>query len=184
METEKMVTESTQWTPEKLAAFNKGRRPHQQMIRVINPNTKIKERYVSRKNFEKTLRKEGWFEIGADENIAQHLMKNRPKTPAELVLEEENERLRVFEEENERLKAEMAALRNGTTTTQAPQPPTFALNTNPGFNLERTVPEITAEVNTIERVATLNEIMSAEVAGQNRKGVLSAIENRINEIGK
>lgn len=169
-----MVTESTQWTPEKLAAFNKGRRPHQQMIRVINPNTKIKERYVSRKNFEKTLRKEGWFEIGADENIAQHLMKNRPKTPAELVLEEENRKLREM----------LAQKDNGSDQTKPNEPTTFALNTNPGFNLERTVPEITAEVNTIERVATLNEIMSAEVAGQNRKGVLSAIENRINEIGK
>lgn len=171
-----MVKGSTIWTPEKLAAFNKGLSSRQQMIRIINPNAKVKERFVARRNFENVFKKQGWFEIGADENIAQHLMKNREKTPAELVLEQENERL----------KAEMAALKNGADQTKKPEPTTFGLNTNAApldFNLERNVPEITADINGIERVATLNEIMSAEVGGQNRKGVLSAIENRINEIG-
>lgn len=181
METEKMVKQSAIWTAERLAAFNKGRASHQQMIRVINPNAQIKERFISRRNFEKVFKKEGWFEIGAGEDIAQHLMKNREKTPAELVLEAENERL----------KEEMARLRNGSTSTPAPAseptpPPTFSLPTTPpdpvDFDLTRNAIDIATDLETIDRVAVLNEILAAEKGGQDRAGVKQSIIKRITEL--
>lgn len=172
-----MVKGSTIWTPEKLAAFNKGLPSRQQMIRIVNPNAKVKERFVARRNFERVFKKDGWFEIGAGEDIAQHLMKNREKTPAELVLEQENERL----------KAEMAALKNGTDqTAPASEPPTFSLSNPPGtpidFNLERNATEIAADLETIDRVAVLNEILAAEKGGQDRAGVKQSIVKRITDL--
>lgn len=174
-----MVKQSAIWTAERLAAFNKGRASHQQMIRVINPNAQIKERFISRRNFEKVFKKEGWFEIGAGEDIAQHLMKNREKTAPELILEEENRKL----------KEEMARLRNGSTSTPAPasEPPTFSLpTTSPdipiGFDLNRNVADIAADLETIDRIATLNEIMVLEKGGQDRAGVKQSIIKRITEL--
>lgn len=167
METEKMVT------ADKLPSINAKLPPQEKLIRVFNPNgKKIREEFHARKLFDKVLKKQGWIELGGDDDISEVLMKNRPKTQAELVLEEENRKLREM----------LAQKDNGSDQTKPNEPTTFALNTNPEFDLSRNAAEITADLETIDRVATLNEILAAEKAGQDRAGVKQSIIKRITDL--
>lgn len=161
-------------TADKLSAINAKLPPHEKLIRVFNPaGKKVREEFHTRKLFDKVLRKQGWIELGGDEDISEVLMKNRPKTPAEIVLEEENRKLR-----------EELALKNGSTP--ASEPPTFSLTNTPDtpieFNLERNAAEIAADLETIDRVAVLNEILAAEKTGQDRAGVKQSINKRITDL--
>lgn len=162
-------------TADKLPSINAKLPPHEKLIRVFNPaGKKVREEFHTRKLFDKVLRKQGWIELGGDEDISEVLMKNRPKTSAEIVLEEENRKLR-----------EELAIKNGAIAP-ASEPPTFSLSNPPDtpieFNLERNAAEIAADLETIDRVAVLNEILAAEKGGQDRAGVKQSIVKRITDL--